>query len=134
MTQPVNYDLTKAFPAAPWLFQPAELGEVVAVLKDALGDDWVVERETDCAGEVSIIAFPVGEDEGTPSFILFESEGRARLAAVSSDTWKWHQAFASFPEAVSAFIAEALAYQSFELSDSDRRGHVQTSGNTPRKQ
>jgi hypothetical protein len=84
---------------------------VVAVLKEALGGSWVVERETDCTGEVSIIAFPVGENEGTPSFILFESEGRARLATISSDEWNGDRAFDSFPEAVSAFITEALAYQ-----------------------
>ena len=57
------------------------------MLKDALGDGWVVERVTDYMGEISIIAFPVAEHEGTPSFILFETEGRARLAAVKSDTW-----------------------------------------------
>jgi hypothetical protein len=93
----------------------------------------VVERETDCTGEVSIIALPVGGNEGTPSFILFESKGRACLAAIIADAWRWDRAFGSFPEAISAFIAEALAYQPFELSDPDRRGHVQTLENAPRK-
>jgi hypothetical protein len=114
MTHPVNQDLANVFPACPRLFLPAELGEVVPVLKASLGDDWVVEEETDCAGEVSIIAFPVGQGEGTPSFILFGSEGRARLAAVIADEWKWDRAFDSFPKAASAFIAEALAHQPIE--------------------
>jgi hypothetical protein len=114
MTHPVNYDLANAFPVSPWLFLPAELGEVIPVLRAALGDDWVVEEETDCAGEVSIIAFPVGQGEGTPSFILFGSEGRARLAAIIADEWKWDRAFASFPEAVDAFIGEAMAHQPIE--------------------
>jgi hypothetical protein len=110
MTHATNYDLANAFPGAPWLFLPAELGDVVAGLKEALSDDWVVERATDCAGEVSIIAFPVREDERTPSFILFESEGRARLAMIECDEWKWDHAFDGFGEAVRAFIAEARAY------------------------
>jgi len=110
MTHAINYALADAFPSAPWLFFPAELGEVIAVLKETLGDDWGVERAIDCEGEISIIALPVGGDEWAPSFILFEKEGRAHLAVISFDEWKWDQAFASFGEAVNAFIAEAQAY------------------------
>jgi len=110
MTHAIKYDLANAFPAAPWLFLPAELGEVVGVLKAALGEGWVVERATDWEGETSIIAFPVTQDEGTPSFILFESDGHARLAMISSDKWEWDQGFTSFQETVTAFIAEAQAY------------------------
>ena len=104
------------------------------MLKDALGDGWVVERVTDYMGEISIIAFPVAEHEGTPSFILFETEGRARLAAVKSDAWGSDQSFASFSEAVSAFIAVARAYQPYELCNSERREHVQALEDAAREQ
>ena len=61
MTHEANDDLTKALPPLLGCFSPLSLERWFAVLKDALGDEWVVERLTDYMGEVSIIAFPVAE-------------------------------------------------------------------------
>jgi hypothetical protein len=100
--------VTEAFSAAPWLFEPG-LGDVSALLSQALGADWTVEREIDCEGHVSIIALPEDETDGTPSFILYEKDGLARVATVKCDEWVNDWGFDSFLTAVYKFIAEALA-------------------------
>jgi hypothetical protein len=100
--------LTKAFPTTPWLFQPAT-PDVVAVLSEALGTDWAVERETDCEGEVSIIALSTIAVEGAPSLILFENDGQTCVATMNGDDLGWKRRFSGFQQAIDAFIAAARA-------------------------
>jgi hypothetical protein len=114
------YDgLTKAFPTTPWLFQPAT-PDVVAVLSEALGADWAVERETDCEGEVSIIALSTIAVEGAPSLILFENDGQACVATMNGDDLGWKRRFSSFQQAIDAFIAAAQAAIIGVYAQSDR--------------
>jgi hypothetical protein len=114
MTHPHNQGLINIFPAAPWLLLPATAGEVVSVLSTALGADWAVERETDCEGEVSIIALPAGDVGRLPAFILYEKNGQTRIATVRSDEWERDRGFASFRQAVDALIVEARASSNAE--------------------
>jgi hypothetical protein len=109
MTHALDDGLTKAFSATPWLLQPTEQGDMVAVLSAALGSDWVVERETDSEGEVSIIALPTEELNGTPAFILYEKDGKARVATIRGDEWECDHGFNGFRQGVDAIIAEARA-------------------------
>jgi hypothetical protein len=106
MTHTVGDGLTKAFAAVPWLFEPAAFGEVVAVLSEALGPDWTVGRETDCEGDVSIIALSTLDAEGMPAFILYEKDGKTHVATVKDDEWECDRRFDSFRQAIDAFIAE----------------------------
>jgi hypothetical protein len=106
----VDDNLTKIFPAARWLFDPAAPSDVVAVVSKALGPDWAVEREIDCDGEVSIVALPTMDDAPTPAFILYEKGGRTRVATIRDDEWKCDHGFNSFRQGVGALIAEAMAF------------------------
>jgi hypothetical protein len=109
MTHALDDGLTKAFSETPWLLKPAEHGDVLAVLSAALGSDWAVERETDSEGEISIIALPAEESNGTPTFVLYEKDGQARVATIRGDEWECDHGFNGFRQAVDAIIAEARA-------------------------
>ena len=106
MTRILDASLAQAFPAAPWLFQPAG-PDAVAVLTSALGTEWAVERTTDCEGDISIIVFSTQESDDELSFILYENGGHVRLATMRADEWQFEQPFASFRHAVRALIATA---------------------------
>ena len=108
MSRSINDHLTKSFSFKPWLFHSGQ-GDVIALVSGALGSDWTVLRETDCEGDVSIIALPAEETDRTPCFILYEKGGQAHVASVRRDKWDRDLSFDSFSEAVDAFIVEALA-------------------------
>jgi hypothetical protein len=109
MTHALDDGLAKAFSAALWLLQPAELGDVIAVLSDALGADWVVERETDYTGEMSIIAFPASDQDARPTFVLYEADGQTHVATIRGDEWASDHGFNRFRQGVDAIIAAAKA-------------------------
>jgi hypothetical protein len=101
--------LCTTFPTARWLFQPAAFDDIVAVLSEALGQEWEVERETDCQGEVSIILLPTIDDGTKPAFILFEKSGRTRVGTIMADKWQCDRGFESFGQGVDAVVAQARA-------------------------
>ena len=98
--------LSEAFWGAPWLLQP-DIGDVAAALSVALGAGWTVVRETDCEGDVSIVALPGGDPDNATSFILFERDGSVFLAAVSNDHWAWERRYTGFRAAMDALVAAA---------------------------
>lgn len=108
VTRSTNDPLTNTFSFVPWLFHSGQ-DDVIAMVSGALGPDWTVLRETDCEGDVSIIALPAEETGRTPSFILYEKDGQTHVASVRCDQWGLDLIFDSFSKAVDAFIAEALA-------------------------
>lgn len=109
ITRVIDSALAKVFPAAPWLTLPIAAGEVVAALSEALSPEWVVERETDYDGEVSIVAVPINDNEQTPAFMLYEKDGQARVAMIRCDEWEHDHGFTSFRQAMDAFVLEARA-------------------------
>jgi hypothetical protein len=106
MSHTVDHFLTKAFSAAPWLFQPAG-PDVLLALADALGDDWTVCCETDCEGENSIIAISTVEADRLPSILLYEKGGMPHVASVVDDEWCGERAFDTVHRAMGAFITLA---------------------------
>jgi hypothetical protein len=110
MTHAVDDGLAKAFPAAPWLFQPAP-SDTLVVLAKALGGDWDVMRETDCEGEVSIIALSAIEADWMPSLILYEKDGTRHVAMVRGDEWRGERSFRTLEQATDAFIAMARTFR-----------------------
>jgi hypothetical protein len=109
MTHVVHDGLIKAFANSPWMLLPARHKEVVSELAEALGPDWVVEREIDFEGEVSIIALPIIDAAPAPTFILYEKAGRAHVATIRFDRWENDRGYNSFQQATDAFVAEARA-------------------------
>jgi hypothetical protein len=107
----MNYNddgLAKAFPAIPWLFQPAA-PDVIAVLSNALSTDWVVARETDYEGRMSVITLPALGKEKLPSFILYERDGQTHVATITGDEWANDRCFDDFRQAVSVVVGIARA-------------------------
>ncbi len=109
MTHDVHDGLIKAFPNSPWMLQRTPRKEVVSMLSKALGSGWVVEREIDADGDVSIIALPFIDDEPTPTLILYEKAGRTHVATIRCDRWENDRGYNSFQQATDAFIAAARA-------------------------
>lgn len=123
MTPLVDVSLTKSFPAAPWLFQPAG-PDAVAVLVAALGPEWTVERETHRKGDTAIIVLSAREPEDGPSFILYERDGQARLATMQGDDWQREQRFARFASRKQGPCGDQRFNDPFGASGTGFRGEV----------
>lgn len=92
--------LTRLF----WQRQFAAPLDIVATLAQALGFAWVVQREIDWQGEVSVIALPANDDETMPAFVLYEQGGLAQVATVKHDEWQPKRGYATAAEAVAAIV------------------------------
>jgi hypothetical protein len=106
MAHAINRDLSKVFAHASWLLPREPARDVVEVLSEGLGPGWTVHRETDCEGDVSVIALPADE-EAIPAFILYEKGGVARVATVRGDDWEGDWSSPSFELAIAMIITEA---------------------------
>lgn len=89
------------------LWLPLGLDSSVSVLSDALGIHWVVERWSDCGGDLSIIVFSSRDPDVLPTFLLFQQDGETRLATVENDEWTTDGSFRSLRHAVDVLIARA---------------------------
>lgn len=83
--------------------------DIVTALSQGLGSAWVVEREIDCQGEISIIVLGAGEDDADnslPTFIFYERDGLMQVATVTNDEWRAQRSFESAQAAVAMVIAK----------------------------
>lgn len=70
MTQVIEFNSAKVLPTDFWLLQPAGLGDTACLLSNALGPEWVVERVSDCEGDLSIMVFSSRDPDAMPTFVL----------------------------------------------------------------
>jgi hypothetical protein len=94
--------------ASTWLGDAVSPVDAIALLSPILASAWEVVREVDPAGEVSIVAFSTADDLAMPTFSLFEKGGQAVVATIRDDVWESEQGFASYRQAVSTILAEAM--------------------------
>ena len=107
MTHSVETDRPFPRQTPAWLFLPAHSFDIVATLSDALGPAWLVQRETDCEAEMSILAMASGDDDNAlPTFVLYERDGLVHVATVQNEVWRPMHGFISPQEAVTAIVAE----------------------------
>ena len=109
MTHAAQTTLTDPLANLSWLCQPTAPLDIVATLSKALGSAWIVQREIDCEGEVSVVALAVRDDETMPAFILYEADGLAHVATVKHDKWQSGRAYAMAEEAVAAIVCLTAA-------------------------
>ena len=91
--------------AINWLREGVAPFDVVEALLESLQGDWLVERETDPAGDLSVIVMSVRDDAALPTFLLYEEDGLAQVATVSGDTWRSKSAYPTCQRAVAAIAA-----------------------------
>jgi hypothetical protein len=90
-----------------WLSANRSPLEVIALLEAGLTRDWEVTQEIDPVGEASIIVMPASDDPAKPSFLVYEMNGKARVATIRNDIWESERVFAASSEAVAAITAAA---------------------------
>ena len=89
------------------LWQAARLDDSVFELTKALGPHWVVERWSDCGGDLSIVVFSRHDPDALTTFVLFERDGVTRVATVEDDKWTTDRKFRSRRCAINSLIARA---------------------------
>lgn len=90
-----------------WLQNAQTSFDVAATLTSALTPSWLVEREIDPDGELSIVVLPDGENSDRPTFLLYEENGLVQVSAFRGEDWQRRQAFRTCQRAVAAIIAAA---------------------------
>ncbi|WP_428489561.1 hypothetical protein [Rhodopila sp.] len=107
MSHLTQMSLLNSYRGSLLLRQSDRLEDSVSALSNALGSKWVVERWSDCGGDLSLIVFSRLEPDLMPTFVLFEQDGAIRLATVENDEWAIDRSFRSLCGAVDALIAMA---------------------------
>jgi hypothetical protein len=105
MVDMVEQAYSPALTGNVWLHDALSSFDVVAALESALAPGWSVERETDPAGDLSIVVLPAYDDPACPAFIIYEENGFVQVATIVGDTWQGRRAFPTCQRAVAAIVA-----------------------------
>lgn len=106
MTRPVETTQPYLRPMPASLRLPARPFDIHAALSEALGAGWLVQRETNPDGEVSILVMAADDETNVlPTFMLYECDGLVQVATVQDDAWQHLSGFASAQAAVVAVVA-----------------------------
>lgn len=106
MTRPVETTQPRPRPMPASLRLPARAFDIHAALSGALGPQWIVQRETNSDGEVSILVMAADDETNVlPTFMVYERDGLAQMAIVQDDAWRSTSGFASAQAAVAAIVA-----------------------------
>ena len=106
MTRPVETTQPYLRPMPASLRLPARPFDIHAALSEALGAGWLVQRETNPDGEVSIVVMAADDQTNVlPTFVLYEQDGLAQVASVQDDAWQSLSGFANGQAVVAAVVA-----------------------------
>ena len=80
--------------------------DIQTALSEALGAGWLVQRETDPGGDMSVLVMAADDaDNALPTFMVYERDGLAQVASVQADAWHSLAGFASAHAAVAAIVS-----------------------------
>ena len=106
MTRPAETTQPRLRPMPASLRLPARACDIHAALSSALSPDWIVQRETNPDGEMSILVMAADDETNVlPTFMVYECDGLVQLATVQDDAWQSPSGFATPQTAVAAIVA-----------------------------
>ena len=109
MTRPAETTQPRPRPMPASLRLPACACDIHAALSRVLSPDWIVQRETNPDGEMSILVMAADDETNVlPTFMLYECDGLVQVATVQDDAWQHLSGFASAQAAVAAIIAAII--------------------------
>ncbi len=112
MADVVEKDDFRALTDQVWMSDARSKIDVVGTLTSALTPFWMVEREIDPAGELSVVVLPVGDSSDRPTFVLYEENGLVQVSTFTGETWLSRRIFRTCERAVAGMIATACPARS----------------------
>jgi hypothetical protein len=80
----------------------------VVLLTEQLPAGWIAEPSTDPAGQRGIVVFAEVETAVTPTFLIYESIGRIRVATIENDEWLGSVAHPTHESAIASVVGALL--------------------------